>query len=79
MGFQFTHTMTDKIDRAQAVLEGKCPECLKKLPEHHKNCPQHPFKEIMQKFCDVIDAISECKDAIQDIRKDKHTGKDKDV
>jgi hypothetical protein len=48
--------VTDKdadVERAQLILEGRCPECKATLPAHLYECPHHPGRIIMPLIKDI--------------------------
>lgn len=51
--------MIDDIDRAQQVLEGKCPRCFYALPDHRFDCPNNPWIEAINELGDLKTEVEE--------------------
>lgn len=65
--------MTDNIDRAQRILEGKCPDCGKTLEEHTVICPtEHNNRLRRLKNAVVKNSLLDTMTKILDIKDNKN-------
>lgn len=42
--------MTDDLERAQRILEGKCPECCTPNPKHTLSCTINPYRQAIEQL-----------------------------
>jgi len=42
--------VTDDLDRAQRILEGKCPECCVPNPKHTMTCSLNPYRQALEQL-----------------------------
>lgn len=59
--------MTDQIEAAQRILEGKCWHCNTLLPDHTVDCPLNPNKDVLDKLYNIQIELDSKLDRIKEL------------
>lgn len=62
--------MLDYDEMVQRILEGRCLECARQLPEHEATCSDYPVNILTRKLTSVKRYVSDQQQRLKDIIKD---------
>lgn len=70
MVYLYTPEMIDYDEAVQRILEGRCLECNRRLPEHEHTCSDYPVNILTRKLTNVKSYVSSQQQRLKDIVKD---------